>query len=59
MMNLFQLWSGIVANTPLRSFRISDELYSAAKAQAEREGVSLTEAIVTWLEFYAAGGTCG
>lgn len=42
-----------MANTPLRSFRISDEVYNSAKAQAESEGLSLTAVIVALLESYA------
>ena len=42
-----------MANTPLRSFRISDEIYKAAKAQAEADGLSLTAVIVALLESYA------
>lgn len=41
-----------VANTPLRSFRISDEVYNAAKDQAELDGVSVTEVIVQMLKTY-------
>jgi predicted HicB family RNase H-like nuclease len=41
-----------VANTPLRSFRINDELHNAAKAMAEDEGLSLTAVIVALLEDY-------
>jgi antitoxin component of RelBE/YafQ-DinJ toxin-antitoxin module len=42
-----------MANTPLRSFRISDEIYNAAKAQADADGLSLTAVIVALLESYA------
>ena len=41
-----------VANTPLRSFRISDEVYNAAKDQAELDGVSVTEVVVQMLKAY-------
>lgn len=41
-----------VANTPLRSFRISDEVYNAAKNQAELDGVSVTEVVVQMLKTY-------
>lgn len=41
-----------VANTPLRSFRISDDIYNAAKDQAELDGVSVTEVIVQMLKAY-------
>jgi hypothetical protein len=39
-----------MANTPLRSFRISDDVYDAAKAFAELRGISVTELIVSHLE---------
>ena len=42
-----------MANTPLRSFRISDELYNAAKEQAESEGLTLSSVIVWLLEQYS------
>ena len=42
-----------MANTPLRSFRISDEVYNSAKAQAEIDGLSLTAVIVALLESYS------
>jgi antitoxin component of RelBE/YafQ-DinJ toxin-antitoxin module len=42
-----------MANTPLRSFRISDEIYNAAKAQADADGLSLTAVIVALLESYS------
>lgn len=38
-----------VANTPLRSFRISDEVYDNAKQFAELCGISVTELIVSHL----------
>lgn len=41
-----------VANTPLRSFRISDEIYNAAKAQAEAAGTSVSAVIVLSLTEY-------
>ena len=41
-----------MANTPLRSFRISDEVYNAAKNQAELDGVSVTEVVVQMLKTY-------
>ena len=41
-----------MANTPLRSFRISDEVYNAAKDQAELDGVSVTEVVVQMLKTY-------
>ncbi len=42
-----------VANTPLRSFRISDQVYAAAQAVAEAKGISVTELIVSHLEMLA------
>ncbi len=42
----------LMANTPLRSFRISDEIYNAAKDQAELDGVSVTEVVVQMLKIY-------
>lgn len=42
----------LMANTPLRSFRISDEVYNAAKDQAELDGVSVTEVVVQMLKTY-------
>ena len=41
-----------MAVTPLRSFRISDEVYNAAKVQAEVDGVSVTEVVVQMLKTY-------
>lgn len=38
-----------MANTPLRSFRISDDVYDGAKEFAELCGVSVTELIVSHL----------
>lgn len=55
MQNLWIVGIGTVrtvANTPLRSFRISDEVYNAAKDQAEADGVSVTEVIVQMLKTY-------
>ena len=42
-----------MANTPLRSFRISDEIYNAAKAHAYADCLSLTAVIVAILQSYA------
>jgi len=42
----------LMASTPLRSFRISDEIYNAAKDQAESDGVSVTEVVVQMLKIY-------
>lgn len=47
----------LMANTPLRSFRISDEIYNAAKDQAEADGVSVTEVVVQMLKTYGERGT--
>ena len=41
-----------MAVTPLRSFRISDDIYNAAKVQAEVDGVSVTEVVVQMLKTY-------
>ena len=41
-----------MANTPLRSFRISDEIYNAAKARAEADGVTVTDVVVQMLKAY-------
>lgn len=38
-----------------RAFRATDEIYDAAMAEAERRGEYLSEAIVRFLEQYAAG----
>lgn len=40
--------------TPVRTFRIPDEVYVAAKAKAEREGESLSDVVRRLLEEYAA-----
>lgn len=39
--------------TPVRSFRVDDEVYDAAKAKADREGESLSEVVRRLLEEYA------
>lgn len=36
--------------TPNRTIRVSDELWEAARAKAEAEGVTLTEIIIRALE---------
>jgi predicted HicB family RNase H-like nuclease len=41
-----------VASTPLRSFRIADDVYTAAQVQAEADGVSVTQVIVQMLKAY-------
>jgi antitoxin component of RelBE/YafQ-DinJ toxin-antitoxin module len=38
-----------MANTPLRSFRISDEIYNDAKTNAEQAGLNVTEIILSSL----------
>jgi predicted HicB family RNase H-like nuclease len=38
--------------TPVRNFRIDDELYRAAQAKAAERGETLTEAIRQLLEWY-------
>lgn len=39
--------------TRLRSFRISDDLYVAARAEADRRGEALSEAVRRFLEEYS------
>jgi len=41
-----------MANTPLRSFRIADDIYEAAQAQAEADGTSVSAVIVQMLKTY-------
>jgi predicted HicB family RNase H-like nuclease len=43
-----------VANTPLRSFRIADDVYTAAQVQAEADGTSVSAVIVQMLKAYGA-----
>jgi hypothetical protein len=43
-----------VANTPLRSFRIADDVYTAAQAQAEADGTSVSAIVVALLKAYGA-----
>jgi uncharacterized protein GlcG (DUF336 family) len=38
-----------MANTPLRSVRVADEIWQPALAKAEAEGIPLTAVIVTAL----------
>jgi len=45
----------LMANTPLRSFRIPDEVYVPAKKHAEADGVPLTAVIVSALIEFAEG----
>lgn len=42
----------LMANTPLRSFRIADDVYEAAQAQAEADGTSVSAVIVQMLKAY-------
>jgi predicted DNA-binding protein len=42
--------------TPLRSFRIPDDVYVAAKAKAEAEGRTLSDVVRALLEGYLNGG---
>lgn len=39
--------------TPIRGFRIPDDVYNAAKAKAEEKGETLTEVVRKALERYA------
>ncbi len=45
--------------TPLRSFRIADELWAAARAQSIRDGVPLTAVVTAALQIYALGDKAG
>lgn len=45
--------------TPMKSFRIPDDLYRAALSKAEGEGRSLTEIVREALEDYVAGYEAG
>lgn len=40
--------------TPLRNIRIPDELWEAAQRQAEREGISVSEAVRRCLEVWVS-----
>jgi len=40
--------------TPLRNFRIAEDLWKAAQAKAAAEGRTLTEVVVSYLRRYAA-----
>lgn len=42
--------------TPMRSFRIPDDVYDAAKAKAAERGETLTEVVRKALERYAKRG---
>ena len=41
--------------TPLRSIRVPDDVWSAAKAAASRKGESVSEAVVRFLRRYGRG----
>lgn len=45
----------LMSKTPMRSFRINDEIYAQAKARAEQEGLTLTDVIVGSLEMFVDG----
>ena len=40
--------------TPLRSFRVADEVWQAAKAEAKRRGESVTDVLVRALREYVS-----
>ena len=42
-----------MAETPLRSVRIPDDVWNAAREKAEREGVTLSSVILAALTRYA------
>lgn len=44
-----------MANTPQRSIRVSEEVWKAALARAEKEGVTLTQLLVKTLKEYGEG----
>lgn len=44
-----------MAVTPMRSFRISDDLYAAAKKAADASGISVTEIITGSFRLFIAG----
>lgn len=48
------LWIGmrVMANTPIRSFRIPDDVYDLAMARAVQDNVSLASVIVDLLRDY-------
>jgi predicted DNA-binding protein len=43
-----------MSNTPIRSIRISEELWQATKEAAELDGVTVTSIVVQALEAYIA-----
>lgn len=44
-----------MAATPLRSFRINDDLYAQAQARAEVLGLTVTDVIVGAMEMFVDG----
>ncbi len=42
-------------HTPPRSIRIPDDVWEAAKAEAERRGETVTDAILRFLQRYGRG----
>jgi hypothetical protein len=44
-----------MAVTPMRSFRISDDLYAATKSAADDEGIAMTEIITGAFKLFVAG----
>lgn len=47
-----KLLQGNMMATPLRSFRVTDDIWYAARKRAQQEGVSVSELIVTILDAY-------
>lgn len=41
-----------MAKTPLRTFRINDDLYDRAKVIAEQHGITMTDVVVGALEMF-------
>lgn len=44
------------AGAPLRSVRVSDELWAAAAERAAREDITLSQLLRRWLTYYVANG---
>ena len=44
-----------MAATPLRSFRINDDLYLQAQARAEELGLTVTDVIIWSMEMFVDG----
>ena len=42
-----------MANTPIKSFRISEDVWQAALLKAREEDTTLTQLIVSYLESYS------